>query len=151
MRTTLSVDIDCPIDEVFDYTLRNVVEWSHTVIEDVLLEETPEHVGTRFRIVTEENGRRMEFDGTVVSHDPPFSSAILLRGRHFDIEVEYLFEDLGGRTRVAQQSKVHARGATKLIMILFGWLMKRSGRKALEKELANLKRILETRDSPALS
>ena len=34
MQTTLSVEIDRPIDDVFDYTIHNVAEWSIIVVKD---------------------------------------------------------------------------------------------------------------------
>ena len=56
---------------------------------------------------------------------------------------EYSFEDLGGRTRVTQLSTIKARGPLKIMFFLFGWLMKKSGCDALDRELANLKRLME--------
>ena len=75
MRSTLSVEVDRPIAEVFDYSMNNVSEWSITCVEDEVLQEKPEGVGTTFRIVTEERGQRMEFQGVVTRHEPPTASA----------------------------------------------------------------------------
>jgi hypothetical protein len=89
----------------------------------------------------------MEFEGLVTRHQPPTAHAVFMKGSQFDIEAEYLFEDLGGRTRVTQRSMVHGKGFVKVIFFLCGWLMKKSSRQALEKELLNLKRLLEARNS----
>ena len=62
MRNTGSVEIDRPIHEVFRLTNEHVAEWSIIVVEDEVLDEKPEGVGTTFRTVTEENGKRMECD-----------------------------------------------------------------------------------------
>ena len=150
MQTEKSVEIDRPIDEVFEYTTNNVAEWSIVVLESEVIEEKPEGVGTRFRIVTEERGKRMEFDGVVTLHQPPVAQAVYMKGSHFDIEGEYRFEDLGGgRTRLTQRSTVNGKGFGKVILALCGWMMNKSSCNALEKELVNLKRILEARESPA--
>jgi len=145
MQTTMSVDIDRPINEVFEYTIKNVVEWSTIVVKDEVIEEKPEGVGSTFRITTEEHGRKMEFEGIVTRHAPPTAHGIFMKGPQFDIEAEYRFEDLGGRTRVTQHSTVHGKGFIKVIFALCGWLMKGSSQKALEKELLNLKRLAEAR------
>ncbi len=145
MQTTMSVEIDRPIGEVFDYTIENVAEWSTIVVSDEVIEEKPEGVGSTFRVITEEQGSRMEFEGVVTRHEPPTAHAVLMIGSQFDIEAEYLFEDLGGRTRVTQSSSVRGKGLLKVIFFLFGWLMKKSSRTALEKELLNLKRLAEAR------
>ncbi|MBC8870946.1 MAG: SRPBCC family protein [Planctomycetes bacterium] len=143
MKQQASVEIDRPIDEVFRYTNDNVAEWSLTVVEDEVIDEKPDGVGSTFRCVTEDHGRRMEFAGVVTRREPPNVSAIHLTGQQFDIEAEYLFEDLGDRTRVTQRSTVAPKGFLKVIFFLFGWMMKKSTCKAVQNELDNLKRKLE--------
>jgi hypothetical protein len=145
MKQQASVEIDRPIEEVFEYTNQHVAEWSLTVVEDQVIEEKPEGVGTTFLCITEDHGQRMEFQGVVTRHEPPNVSAIQLTGKSFDIEVEYVFEDLGSNTRVTQRSIVAPKGFLKIIFFLFGWMMHKAGCKAAENELANLKRLLEER------
>ncbi len=146
MQTTMSVEIDRPINEVFDYTIHNVSEWSTIVVKDEVIDEKPEGVGTTFRVTTEEKGRRLEFEGVVTRHEPPTAHAILMKGDQFDIKAEYLFEDLGGRTRVTQRSEVFGKGFVKVMFFVFGWMMMKSSRNALGNELLNLKRVMEARD-----
>ena len=67
-----------------------------------------------------------------------------MAGDMFDLDVEYLFDDLGGRTRVTQKSSVTGKGIFKVFLGLFGWLMKRSSCSALEKELQGLKKFCES-------
>ena len=143
MKTEMSVEIARPIDEVFDYTNNRISEWSDTVVSDEVIEQKEGDVGTTFRIVTEETGKEMAFQGVVTRYDPPNASAVHLTGDFFDIDAEYFFDDLSDRTRVTQRSTVTGKGLTKVMFVLFGWLMKRSGCKAQESELNNLKRLLE--------
>lgn len=145
-RTTGSIEIDRPIEEVFEYTINNVAEWSITVVEDEPLTTTPEKVGSTYRCVTEDHGRRMEFQGDVVKHDPPTLSAGKLTGSQFDIEFEYTFERLENRTRVTQTSVVHPKGLmTRLLFFCIGWMMKKGSCDALAKELNSLKQHAEAR------
>jgi hypothetical protein len=150
MRNELSVEIDRPIAEVFEFTLKNVVEWVEIVVEDELVEDKDNGgVGTTFRVVTEESGRRMVFDGVVTRHEPPTASSVIMKGPSFDIEAEYTFEDLSGRTRVTQVSTFRGRGFTGVMMFLLGWMMKGAGRKALGKDFERLKKLLEAPASAA--
>lgn len=149
MQTEISVEIDAPIAQVFDFSINNLTEWSTLIVDDTVINETPEVVGSTFRIVTEERGRRMEFEGVVTHHDPPNAQSVFLKNDMFDLDVEYRFEDLGGRTRLTQGSTVHAKGFLKVMFSLFGWAMKKSGRESGVSELNNLKRILEERDRVA--
>ena len=143
MRNQSSVEIDRPIDEVFRLTSERVAEWSLIVVEDEVLEERPEGVGTTFRTITEDHGKQMEFQGVVTRHDPPHAHAVQMTGDHFDIESEFTFEELAGRTRVTQTATVNAKGFFKLFMFLFGWMMNKSHCKASEDELNSLKRYCE--------
>lgn len=79
-------------------------------MKDEVIDEKPEGVGSTFRVTTEEKGRRMEFEGLVTRHEPPTAHAVFMTGSQFDIEAQYLFEDLGGRTRVTRRSEVHGKG-----------------------------------------
>ena len=108
MRSEASIEIDCPIDQVFELTNKHVAAWSPVCVEDEVLEEKPGHVGTTFCNVTEDRGKRMEFQGTVTKWDAPRLSAVDLKGDMFDIQVEYSFEDLGDRTsRMCREKASH--------------------------------------------
>ena len=144
MRTQLSVDIDRPIEEVFERTLNNVSEWSITCVEDEVLEETPEGVGTRFRIVTLDRGQRMEFDGVVVEHEEPKKSRIHLTNKSMELDVLYTFEDLGSGTRVTQSSHARGKGFLKVVLLMAGWMMKKSTCNAQQDELNALKAYCES-------
>ncbi len=148
MRNEGSIEIDRPIAEVFEYTNHNVADWSLVVVEDEGVKQTPEGVGSTFRIVTEDRGRRMEFEGVVTKWDPPRASTVLMRNAQFDIEAAYRFEELSrDQTRVTQTANVTAKGFMKIMMFCLGWLGKKSSCRAQENELANLKRLLEERAS----
>ena len=103
MKNSASIEINRPIEDVFRLTINHVPEWSIIVVEDEVVENKNDGgVGTTFRTVTEDRGRRMEFAGVVTAHEPPHRSAIHLTGKMFDIDTEYHFEDLSGSTRVTQ-------------------------------------------------
>ena len=142
MHSLASIEIDRPLDEVFAYTNDKVAEWSLTVVEDEVIEDK-NGVGTTFRCVTEEKGHRMDFQGIVTLWEPPTKSAISLTGKTFDIEAEYRFEDLNGRTRVTQESTVSGKGFVKIMFFLFGWFMNKPGCKAVQHALESLKEKLE--------
>jgi hypothetical protein len=148
MRTQLSIEIDRPAEMVFDYTLNHSAKWSESIVSDELIEEqNGGGVGTTFRMVTEENGKRMTFRGEVTHWNRPTVSRCFLSGDAFDIDVEYQFESLGDRTRVTQHSRVLPKAiALKVVFFTAGWLLKSVGKRALQKDLETLKRQLETVD-----
>jgi hypothetical protein len=143
MNSEASIEIDRPIDEVFEFTTTKVAEWSQIVVEDVLIEKKPGGVGTTFRTVTADRGQRMVFEGIVAHHDPPKRHTVFMKGQKFDMEVDYLFEDLGGSTRVTQRTAVTAKGFMKILFALLGKLMAKASCHAALKELTHLKSVLE--------
>ena len=147
MESTCSIEIGRPIEAVFDYTLNKISEWSIVVVEDEVTSDGPVGVGTTFRTVTEERGDRMEFDGKVTKHEPHTTHSVTMKGKSFDLEVDYTFEDLNGSTRITQHSRVNEKGFLKVFFFLFGWLMKKGGCDAQQKELENLKRLCEAREA----
>ena len=94
MRNEVSVEIGRPIEDVFRLTTERMPEWSIIVVEDEVIDQKPEGVGTTFRTVTEDHGKRMEFQGVITRYDPPHANAVRLTGQAFDIETEFTFEDL---------------------------------------------------------
>lgn len=143
MQTHANIEIDRPIEEVFELTNHHVAEWSLVVVDSEELHQTTEGVGSTFRMITEDRGNRMEFDGVVTRFEPPFSSAVHMTGQMFDILAEYEFEDLGGRTRVTQVSTVTGKGIAYVMFLLMGWLIRRSSCKAGRHELESLKAYCE--------
>jgi uncharacterized protein YndB with AHSA1/START domain len=143
MRNEVSVEIGRPIDDVFRLATEHMPEWSIIVVADEVIDQQPEGVGTTFRTVTEDHGKRMEFQGVITRYDPPHANAVRLIGEMFDIETEFTFEDLSGRTRVTQTASVSGKGFFKAFMFLFGWMMNKSHCKASENELESLKRFCE--------
>lgn len=115
------------------------------MVEECVLESVNEGgVGSRFRIVTEERGQRMELESKVVTHEPPRRSGIIMPGNHFDIHANDTFAEIKGVTRVTQKSEVFPkRLLMKIIFTLMGTFMKNSGCDALKKELQSLKEHLE--------
>jgi len=133
MKTIGNIEIDRPIEAVFDYTVNNVPEWSETVVEETVVEKTTDGVGSRFHVLTRDpGGKEMPFDGTVTLNERPTAQTVVMIGKKFDIEASYTFEDLGGRTRVNLISIVTPMGfAMKLMFPLIGRLGQRAGCKAL--------------------
>ena len=122
MTTAGSVEIDKPIAEVFDYTVNNVAEWSVTVVEEKVIEQTTDGAGSRFHVLTSDpGGKPMELDGTVTLNERPTAQTVVMIGKQFDIEAAYTFGDLGERTRVTQTSVVTPKGfMMKLMFLVFG-------------------------------
>jgi|TARA_B110000495_G_C22961246_1_gene563468 hypothetical protein len=138
-----SVIIACPLEQVFEVTNNHVTEWSNIVEEEETLNVTPEVIGSTFRTVTSEHGRKLKFDGVVTRHSPPFESGIRMEGPAFSLTVDYTFENVPEGTRVTQRSTVTGKGIFRIIISTMGFLMKKSNSGALQDELNRLKAFCE--------
>ncbi|MDB4338906.1 SRPBCC family protein [Rubripirellula sp.] len=142
MNITGSIEINRPIEEVFDYTNHSVEQWSLTVVEDRPTNSI-EGKGATFFCATQERGCRMEFDGVVTQWDPPNRSVVEMIGKNFDLRIEYRFQEIRGRTRVSQSSAANMKGFMKIVMYFIGWLMARQSARAVDQELQSLKQKME--------
>lgn len=143
MKTSATIEILREPEVVFEFTTKHVADWSKIVVSDETISEKPGGVGTTFRTITDDRGRRMEFAGEVTVHEPPRSHSVIMKGKQFDMEIDYFFKGMQGRTEVTQTSIIIPKGTMKILFFLFGCVMKSSGCRAAQEELENLKRLLE--------
>ena len=143
MQTERTIEIDAPIEHVFDVANNRVGEWSTIVVEDKWSGGAKEGIGAEFDVVTEDRGKRMDFKGVVTAWNPPYESESDMFGKYFNIHVKNTLEDLGGRTRLTQVSNVNGKGFFKIMFALTGWMMKKGSCDSMDVELAGLKRVAE--------
>ena len=146
MKNSYSIDIEVPPERVF-YWLDDadrVMKWVPNVVENEDLEVTENRIGSTFRQVYLENGRRMEMQGVVTAYEPNRRLMCELTGDAFDLSVDYRLEDLAGRTRLTQDSEVRFKGILRIVGPLMMLFAKKSGMKQLEDSFAELKRLSET-------
>lgn len=145
MQTSYSIEINAAPEQVFHWfeTPERTLQWVPNLVENETLNETEGKVGTTFRHVYLENGRRMEMQGTVTAWAPGRRLTSELHGQAFDLHVDYRFEDLGGRTRLTQVSDIRMKGVLKLVMMIMSPFMKKAAQAQYGKALGKLKELAE--------
>ena len=146
MEGEYSIDIDRPREEVFAFIddEENLPKIVPNLVDQGLINETPDKVGTTFWHIYEENGRKMKMTGEVTEHQPHERLAVKLDGSFFGLEVAYKLEELGPKaTRLTQYSKSRFKHVFKLMGLLFGKKMEREGRKAQAENFARMKAMIE--------
>jgi hypothetical protein len=146
MKTLISIEIEAPPRRVFPWIEdgEKLRAWIPTLVENERLVETENIVGSTFRQVYLERGRRMEMYGVVTAYELDRRLACHIKGDAFDLEVKYELEDLGGRTRLKQESEVTMKGVFKLIGVVMSPLMKKSSMKQAEDGFVKLKSLAES-------
>ena len=108
MKDSYTLEIAAPPAKVFALIndSDSQKQWIPNLVEDERLTITDEVVGSTFRQVYLENGRRSEMEGEVVVYLPDEYLACEIRGKAFDLVVDYTLEDLGGRTKLTQNVEI---------------------------------------------
>ena len=133
--------VQAPIDDVWDYTtdITRFPEWQSGVLEVEQLTEGELGEGTRALDVRSMFGRRVEQKMEITTFEPPHTfEARSLEGT-MDLEVTYRFEEVDGGTRV----EMRAHGDTTGVFKLADPILERLFSRQTEKELENLKDIIE--------
>lgn len=149
MRTQGSVEIDAPPERVFYWIddAERVKAWLPNLVESEDLEVTGNRIGSTFRQVYLENNCRMEMQGVVTGYEPNRRLACEMHSNGFDLTVDYRLEDLGGRTRLTQDSQVRMKGLWRIVGLVMGPFLRRSSQRQLDQALATLKRCVEQASS----
>ena len=146
MKGTYSIDIERPREQVFAFLddEENLPKMVPNLVDQGVIHETPEKVGTTFWHVYEEKGRRMKMTGVVTEHRPPERLVVKLDGAFFALEVTYELEELGPTsTRLTQISDARFKHVFKLMGLLFGKKMEREGKQAQVETFARMKAAIE--------
>ena len=144
MNETFRIDIEAPIERVWPLVGddANLVKWmdglKETIYPDGL--DTGRAVGTRFVQKIQEGGRVQTYEGRVTAYDPPSHLGIAIGNRAFEMQVDYRFTDLGGRTRLDYSAlMVRAGFFVRMLSTLFGAVTRR----ILRRQMAKFKAVAE--------
>jgi uncharacterized membrane protein len=141
MQVERSIVVERPLDEVFAFVtdLANLPAWQPEVVE--IRCDGPIEIGARFTEVRTFLGKRFESTLEVTELDPPSRFAMRVVRGPVPIGVRHTFEPEGSVTRV----RIHGEGDEKRLRGLAAALVGRQAARRLERDLARLKAVLESR------
>jgi carbon monoxide dehydrogenase subunit G len=146
MKGSYSIDIERPREQVFAFLddEENLPKMVPNLVDQGVINETPEKVGTTFWHVYDEKGRRMKMTGVVTEHRPPERMAVKLDGAFFGLEVTYELEALSPTsTRLTQFSDARFKHVFKLMGLFFGKKMEREGKRTQAENFERMKALIE--------
>lgn len=123
MKTSKTTRIDAPAATVFLWLDDNdrLKQWVPNLIEDEALTEPPERVGSRFRQVFLENGKRMEMTGEITAFIENERMRVDMTGDMFNLDVDYTLLALSdNQTELTQNTEIRFKG----MMMLFVPIMR---------------------------
>ena len=145
MRVEESIEIDKPVEEVFDYLFEvdNFPEWSAPAID--VRKDAPGTLkeGSTFTVVVTFLGRRFELPYEVTDYDPLRHYAHKSTGGPIPNQWSYTFEEVSGGTRLSRVAQGEPGGFFRVAEPLFERVLKRQVRADLE----TVKDLLEAQSS----
>ena len=120
-------------------------QWIPNLIEDEVTDRTETGVGTKFRQVYLENGRRMEMEGEVIAYQKDKYLACEIRGDSFDLIVDYSLQPQGNGTLLTQNSEILFKSTPmKIMSVLVKPLIRRTMNKQEVEQFSRLKALAES-------
>jgi uncharacterized protein YndB with AHSA1/START domain len=142
MRIEHSVEIKCPVDEVFGYITKpeNTPQWQAGMLESQQVSEGPMRVGTIFTEVRQMMGRKMHQKMEVTEYEPNQKWSFRSIEAPVPHEAHLVFESIGDGTRVSLNSLGKPTGLFRLLSPL----IRRQLKGQFEADFENLKQLLES-------
>ena len=140
MNTKLTVEIDAPTEVVFRWVVQPecVVQWLNHLSNFEFLNDAEPGVGAKFLQTWDDDGDNSEIGGTVSEYIENERYVIHLIGKGFQVDVEYRFKDIEGRTRLLQKTTFDYKGIMKMIEKVVGGKIRRSYEDEAKRNLGKL-------------
>jgi hypothetical protein len=111
------------------------------LVESEALTDGPPALGSRYRDVFEEHGRRIELEAELVEVDEPDALVVRLASDLFDATISQRLEPAEGGTRLTAVIETTYR---KLAVRVLASVLTRQAQTRLERDLASLKELVES-------
>lgn len=146
MKATGSVEIERPIEEVWDFAsdVEHMAEWMRGVSEPRMTSEGGMALGATFASKFTYRGETFDIDYEVTGYDPPHRHQISSLEGSFPFVGTLMLEAVEGGTRVTNTVRAGSNALiTSLIFAMLRPLFRRGMRNQLQRELEDLRALLE--------
>lgn len=127
MKTSKTTVINAPNDIVFLWLEddERLCQWVPNIVEDEVLVDTPEKVGSKFKQVFLERGKQMEMVGEITAYTENERMRVYMIGDMFDLDVDYILKSPApDQTELTQNTAITFKGFMKLFTPLFALMGK---------------------------
>jgi uncharacterized protein YndB with AHSA1/START domain len=115
--------------------------WMGALVESEALTDGPPRLGSRYRDVFEEHGRRLELEAELVEVDEPRALVVHLDSDLLEATISQRLEPEDGGTRLTALIETSYR---KLAARLLGSVVTRHAQAKLEEDMGRLKELVES-------
>jgi hypothetical protein len=149
MKITLVVDIFCKPEGVFPWIAEpdKAMRWQKGVKRGEILKETPEKVGTTFREEIAENGKSLVMYGEITDYIQDKLISFHLESKIHRVDVSYSIVGNDNKSTFTIESTIHWKFPMNIISLIIGRTIREGILRQTESELAELKRLCETKQA----
>ena len=142
MKYEVSILINCPVAEVFQYVthVENHPQWQASAVENTQITPGPMGIGTEILHKGKWLGRRFQGTARVTEFEPNRKWAYQSLDGPFQLELHCSFAEAPGGTRLTMFVEGDDKGFFKMAGPILAGMAKRMQ----EEDLKRLKRVLET-------
>ena len=135
-----SVVIQQPVETVFTFVtdLNNNTQWQTDVLEVEQTSDGPFGPGATYRFVNKFLGKRIEAKGVVSEYEPERKCSFKFTSGSIAGESSFIFEPVSHGTKFTTTGEL-----TLSLFRLIGWVVSRTAREQIKKDLQRLKQVLE--------
>jgi hypothetical protein len=144
MDFSIDILVEAPVEVAFGAcdSAKDQISWIASLIEVRLDEQRPWGVGSTFVQIHEEDGRRQEFHGELLAYEPERRIGTRLVHADFELESQMLFEDLGPRCQIRQETSLKVRS---LMLKAMRPMIAKAVEARLRQDFERLKVLVESR------
>lgn len=146
MKTSKTTHIDAPREAVFPWLEDNdrLMQWIPSLVEDEALVETPEKVGSTFKQVFLEKGRKMEMVGEITAYVENERMRVKMAGDMFDLDADYILTTPSdNQTELTQNTEIRFKGFLKVMTPIMLLMSKFSSKDPQAEAHNTLKALVE--------
>ncbi len=147
MKISITTDIYCKPEEAFLWIddPDKAMRWQKGVKGGEIIKQTPEKIGTTFKEVMEENGKSLEMYGKITDYVHNELISFKLDSKIHKVYVTYSVKGEGEKSVVLMESTIKWKFPMSIICFFIGFKIQAKIINQTKSELAELKRLCETR------
>lgn len=143
MRILYEAVIPRPPETVFPWIADpdKAMKWQKDVKGGEIIDAKPEIIGTTFKEVIEEDGNRLEMQGTITKYVRNRTIAFHLKSRIHEFDVSYSVEGVGSATKISIDATINWRFPMNVMSLFMRRKMEEGLRRQMESEVQELKTL----------
>jgi uncharacterized membrane protein len=145
MKIAFEENIRKPAEIVFSWIAdpEKAMKWQKNVKSEEIIYNKPEIIGTTFKEIVEEDGKRLEMYGMITKYTRNKTIGFHLKSKIHEFDVSYSVEQIDEETKVSIAAIIKWKFPMNFIGLFIGKRMEEGIMRQVKSEILDLKRVCE--------